>query len=68
MLVSIEGVTGCDSDVANNQGGKTDMNRTLFHFIFLILAAALLASPVQAKNSYLNSVNSTCMTSYGCDL
>jgi hypothetical protein len=49
-------------------GGNTDMNRTLFHFIFLILAGALLVSQAQAKNSYLNSVNSTCMTSYGCDL
>jgi len=37
-------------------------------FLILTLAGILLAGPVQAKNSYLNSVNSTCSTSYGCDL
>jgi hypothetical protein len=44
------------------------MNRTLYRFFILILAGALLAGPVQAKRSYLNSVNSTCGTNDGCEL
>lgn len=49
-------------------GGNTDMNRVLCKFLILITAGILLAGPVQAKKSYLNSVNSTCSASFGCDL
>jgi len=35
---------------------------------FLGMPGLLSGGPVQAKTSYLNSVNSTCSTSYGCDL
>jgi Putative metal-binding motif len=34
----------------------------------LALCALLLSAQVQAKTSYLNSVNSTCGTNYGCGL
>lgn len=40
------------------------------HLLFNLFAVCMLlfAAQAQAKNSYLNSVNTTCQTSYGCDL
>jgi hypothetical protein len=63
----MEGVTE-SSPKTNNHGSNTDMNRTLYKFIILILAGALLAGPAQAKKPYLSSVNSTCNENYDCDL
>jgi hypothetical protein len=44
------------------------MHKTTRSLLLTLLASALLASPAQAKRSYLNSVNSSCGTNYGCNL
>jgi len=44
------------------------MRKIIHSLLIAVLAGILLQGTVLAKNSYLNSVNSTCGTSYGCDL
>jgi hypothetical protein len=47
---------------------RKNMKKTLVLCLSLVMVATLWVSVAFAKNAYLNDVNSTCGTSYGCGL